>query len=359
METILKKITNDKEENDKIYEMAGQILKKGGLVAFPTETVYGLGGDALDSSASGKIYSAKGRPSDNPLIVHIADVNDLYKLSCDVNESALKLAKTFWPGPLTMILKKSEIVPYSITGGLETVAIRMPSHPVASELIRRSGLFIAAPSANTSGKPSPTKAEHVINDLSGKIDMIIEDDTVDIGVESTIIDLSEDVPSILRPGYITQKMLESALGVEVTIDPAIEGTIQKDVVPKAPGMKYKHYSPDANVVIVTGSTQAVINKINELAQEKLGKGERVGIMATQENSTKYSCGIIKVMGSSDDEASIARNLFAALRDFDKIGVKYVYSESFPTNNVGKAVMNRLVKAAGHTIINADEINVLQ
>ena len=206
METIIAKIRHDvdsENENKSIYKKAGDILKQGGLVAFPTETVYGLGGNALDSEASSKIYAAKGRPSDNPLIVHIADIEALYKLSIDVNESALKLAKHFWPGPLTMILKKSAIVPETITGGLNTVAIRMPSHPVAKRLIQESGIYIAAPSANTSGKPSPTKAEHVISDMKGLIDMIIEDDTVDIGVESTIVDLSEEVPTILRPGYIT------------------------------------------------------------------------------------------------------------------------------------------------------------
>ena len=241
METIIKKITHT-EEDKKIYEQAGQILRAGGRVAFPTETVYGLGADALDAKASAKIYAAKGRPSDNPLIVHIADVNALYDLAKEVPDKALVLAEKFWPGPLTMILKKKDKVPDSITGGLGTVAIRMPSHPVAAELIRSSGVYIAAPSANTSGKPSPTRAEHVINDLSGRIDMIIQDDTVDIGVESTIIDLSEEVPTILRPGYITQAMFEEAIGKTI-IDPAIMGSLKEGVIPKAPGMKYKHYAP--------------------------------------------------------------------------------------------------------------------
>lgn len=236
MDTIVAKITNDSLTDKKIYEQAGKILREGGLVAFPTETVYGLGADALDEKASAKIYAAKGRPSDNPLIVHIADIEALYKLSCEVPDKALKLADKFWPGPLTMILKKSDIVPDSITGGLGTVAIRMPSHKVAAELIRTSGVYIAAPSANTSGKPSPTRASHVIKDLSGKIDMIIEDDTVDIGVESTIIDLSEEVPTILRPGYITKEMFEEVIG-GVRIDPAITEGVKSGVVPKAPGMK--------------------------------------------------------------------------------------------------------------------------
>ncbi len=353
METIIAKIRHDNESeshNAFIYKTAKEILKKGGLVAFPTETVYGLGADALDSKASSKIYSAKGRPSDNPLIVHIADIDALYKLSVDVNEKALKLADHFWPGPLTMILKKSDIVPETITGGLNTVAIRMPSHPVAHRLIKESGVYIAAPSANTSGKPSPTKAEHVISDMNGRIDMIIEDDTVDIGVESTIVDLSEEVPTILRPGYITKQMLEEVLG-EVRVDPAIMGSVKDGVVPKAPGMKYKHYAPDADLAIVAGDENAVIKKINELTLEKEKQGYKVGIMTTLEDSSQYKSGIVKVVGSKQDEKEVAHNLYGALRDFDKLGVQYIYSESFSVNDVGQAVMNRLIKAAGHTIIN--------
>jgi L-threonylcarbamoyladenylate synthase len=351
METIIAKITDDESKNQSIYDTAGKILKRGGLVAFPTETVYGLGADALDEKASAKIYAAKGRPSDNPLIVHIADKNDLYQLAAEVPESALKLSNSFWPGPLTMILKKKSIVPDTITGGLGTVAIRMPSHPVASRLIRESGVFIAAPSANTSGKPSPTRAKHVINDMNGKIDMIIADDTVDIGVESTIVDLSEGVPTILRPGYITKDMLSQVLG-EVRIDPAIMGSVKAGVVPKAPGMKYKHYAPDASLAIVEGEQDAVIQRINELVKEKELLGYKVGIMTTEEMQNRYQSGIIKAVGTKDNEASVARNLFAALREFDQLGVQYIYSESFSTHDVGMAVMNRLIKAAGHTIIHA-------
>lgn len=349
MKTIIAKITHEEEKDAAIYEQAGKILKAGGLVAFPTETVYGLGADALDTEASAKIYAAKGRPSDNPLIVHIADKQDLYKLSIDVNEKALKLADKFWPGPLTMILKKQDIVPNSITGGLGTVAIRMPVHPVAARLISSSGVYIAAPSANTSGKPSPTRAEHVIYDMDGKIDMIIADDTVDIGVESTIVDLSEEVPTLLRPGYITLEDLREVLG-EVKVDPAIMGSVKPGVVPKAPGMKYKHYAPDADLAIVEGEQEAVINEINRLAKEKIEEGHKVGVMATEETKDKYHYGIVKAVGSKDSEVSVARNLFAELREFDKLGVEYIYSESFSTHDVGQAVMNRLIKAAGHTII---------
>ena len=300
METIVADITCNPNEDEKIYENAGEILRAGGLVAFPTETVYGLGADALDEAASAKIYAAKGRPSDNPLIVHIADMDAVYKLASEVPEAAVKLADRFWPGPLTMILKKSDIVPESITGGLGTVAIRMPSHKVAAELIRSSGVYIAAPSANTSGKPSPTLARHVIKDLSGKIDMIIADDTVDIGVESTIIDLSEDVPTILRPGFITKEMFEEVVG-EVRIDPAITDGVKAGVVPKAPGMKYKHYAPDADLKIIEGDIDKVVSYINDNTRKLMDEGYKVAIMTTDETKHLYTDGIIISMGHKSDE----------------------------------------------------------
>ena len=348
METIVKTITHT-EEDKKIYEQAGKILRDGGLVAFPTETVYGLGADALDEKASAKIYAAKGRPSDNPLIVHIADVNALYDLASEVPEKALVLAEKFWPGPLTMILKKQDKVPDSITGGLGTVAIRMPSHPVAAELIRRSGVYIAAPSANTSGKPSPTRAEHVINDLSGRIDMIIQDDTVDIGVESTIIDLSEEVPTILRPGYITQAMFEEAIGKTI-IDPAIMGSLKEGVVPKAPGMKYRHYAPKADLTLVEGETEAVVETINRLAGEKLAEGRKVGIICTDETKDRYPAGMLESIGARARQETVAHNLYAVLRDFDDRGAEYIFSEGFSEDNLGRAIMNRLNKAAGYHIL---------
>ena len=348
MKTIISRIAHD-DTDDKIYQQASEILKNKGLVAFPTETVYGLGADALDSEASAKIYAAKGRPSDNPLIVHIADVKDLYILSDDVNENALKLYKAFWPGPLTMILKKSEIVPLSITGGLDTVAIRMPSHPVAHELIKKSGVYIAAPSANTSGKPSPTRAKHVIHDMDGRIDMIIADDTVDIGVESTIVDVSGDVPMILRPGFITLEQVREVLG-KAEMDPAIMESVPDGIVPKAPGMKYKHYAPNAQITIVRGEQSKVVDAIRTKASQAVKDGAKVAIMASTENVGLYDGFDVVDMGSRFDEAQEARNLFAVLREFDENGINVVYSESFPTDNVGQAVMNRLIKAAGHMII---------
>ena len=351
METIIRKI--DKNNIDpEVIEEAGNILKNGGLVAFPTETVYGLGADALKEEAAKKTYAAKGRPSDNPLIVHIADYEDLKAVAVNIPAKTDALAAHFWPGPLTMIFEKSEVVPYGTTGGLDTVAVRMPSDPVAAAVIRAAGGFVSAPSANTSGKPSPTRAEHVINDLSGRIDMIIQDDTVDIGVESTIIDLSEEVPTILRPGYITQAMFEEAIGKTI-IDPAIMGSLKEGVIPKAPGMKYKHYAPNADVTIVEGPHEKVVQYINRQVSEKEAEGHRCAVMATDETKDKYICNDIVSAGHKDDELSVARNLYAILRDFDKQKVEYVYSESFETKNVGQAVMNRLIKAAGHKIVKLD------
>jgi len=349
METIILEISGNDKQDEEIYNKAAGILKRGGLVAFPTETVYGLGANALDPEASRKVYEAKGRPSDNPLIVHIADVSALYDLSLDVNEMALKVADEFWPGPLTIILKKKNIVPNEITGGLGTVAIRMPSHPTARLLIEKSGLYIAAPSANTSGHPSPTKAEHVIKDLNGKIDMIIKDDTVNIGIESTIVDLTEEIPIILRPGYITKEMLEKVLG-KIEVDMAIVEGGSSSAAPKAPGMKYKHYAPQADLTIVEGGQTAVIHKINCIAREKISEGYKIGIMSTDESFPMYKQGDVKSVGTRSDEATVAKHLYEVLREFDELGVDYIYSEGFSRKNVGQAVMNRLIKAAGHTII---------
>ncbi len=351
METVIARITSDQSENNRIYEQASEVLRNGGLVAFPTETVYGLGANALDAKAASKIYQAKGRPSDNPLIVHIADMQDLFRLASEVSGQALKLAEAFWPGPLTMILKKNAAVPETTTGGLDTVAVRMPSHQAAERLIRTSGIYIAAPSANLSGKPSPTKASHVISDMAGRIDMIIADDTVEIGLESTIVDMSGQVPAILRPGFITQQQLSQVLG-EVAVDPAVTQEMGAAAVPRAPGMKYKHYAPEAELVIVQGQEQAVVDRINQMAEEKMAAGAKVGVLAAEETCGCYKADVVKALGKRADEAAAAKNLFAALREFDSCGVDYIYSEPFPTDNVGQAVMNRLIKAAGHTIVDA-------
>lgn len=353
METIIKKITDNEELNNGIYIQAGEILRNGGLVAFPTETVYGLGGNALDISASGRIYKAKGRPSDNPLIVHIADIDALDNLCTEVSDTAKKLAEEFWPGPLTMIMRKKEVVPDTITGGLDTVAVRMPVHPVAMELIRKSGLYIAAPSANTSGRPSPTTAQHVYQDLNGKIDMIIDGGSVEIGIESTIIDVTGDIPMILRPGYITQEMLECVIG-EVKVDRAIIENAPVTDIPKAPGMKYKHYAPKGDLTIVESyygdNGQAVIDEINRLAKEKMKQGFKVGVLATDDTVSFYNADVVKSAGDRKREISVSGNLFARLREFDDCGVEYIFSESFSRKNMGMAIMNRLIKAAGGKII---------
>ena len=355
MDTIIAYVTDNEEDNIKIYEQAKSVLRSGGLVAFPTETVYGLGADALTEEAALKIYAAKGRPSDNPLIVHIANVDALYELAEQVDERALKLAEHFWPGPLTMILKKKSIVPDSITGGLDTVAIRMPSHPVARKLIEMAGVYVAAPSANTSGKPSPTRAKHVIHDMQRRIDMIIADDTVDIGVESTIVDISGEIPMILRPGYVTKAQLENVLG-EVEIDPAIMGSLAEGVTPKAPGMKYRHYAPEAQLTLVESRNGAekVVEYINKMTREHQDKGKRIGVMAPKETAGMYVADVVIPVGSRDDEALAARDLYAALREFDECKVDYIYAESVSTKDVGLAVMNRLIKAAGHTIIDVED-----
>lgn len=351
METRIQKI-DPENFNDEELKTACEILKSNGLVAFPTETVYGLGGDALHPEASSKIYAAKGRPSDNPLIVHIADKESIYEIADEVSEKAEKLADAFWPGPMTMIFKKKEIVPYSTTGGLDTVAVRMPSHPIAMELIRQSGVYIAAPSANTSGRPSPTKAEHVIEDLNGKIDMIIDGGAVGIGLESTIVDVSGDIPLILRPGYITAAMLEEVVG-EVKIDPAIVGKVmQKNIVAKAPGMKYRHYAPKGNMAIVEGDTDNVIRKINELVCAHKEKGQRVAVIATEETKDRYECDIVRSIGSRKCEGSIAAGLYDILREMDHLEAEYIYAESFENDKLGSAIMNRMIKAAAYNFIQA-------
>lgn len=337
----------DSSNNESVIEEVGKIIREGGLVAFPTETVYGLGGNALSPEASAKIYTAKGRPSDNPLIAHISDIDELEPIVREVTDDARKLAEKFWPGPLTMILNKSDRVPYETTGGLDTVAIRMPEHPVARMLIKAAGVPVAAPSANVSGRPSPTEAAHVIEDLSGRIDAIIDGGKVNIGIESTIVDLSGDVPTILRPGYVTKEMLEEVVGY-VEMDPALYASPEEHIRPKAPGMMYRHYAPKGQLTIVQGDNEEVIAYINK--QAKLYNEDSVGIITTRENEDRYPYGHVHVMGSRQDEESVARELYGALRIMDEYEAEYIYVESFGEGRLGEAIMNRLNKAAGHRII---------
>ena len=349
MDTIIKKIDKNKIDMSAIKE-AGDILKEGGLVAFPTETVYGLGANALDEKAAMKTYAAKGRPSDNPLIVHISNYEALEGIAVDIPEDTKKLADKFWPGPLTMIFKKGDNVPYGTTGGLDTVAVRMPSDPVAAALIEAAGGYVSAPSANTSGRPSPTTAQHVAEDLSGKIEMIIDSGAVDIGLESSILDMTVTPPMILRPGAITKEMFEEVVG-EVSIDRTlIDGTSKEK--PKAPGMKYRHYAPKAALVIVEGTLKEEVNGIRQLAHRAKLNGQKVGIIATDQTEKFYEYGVVKNIGTRDNDETIARNLYGVLREFDEEDIEEIYSESFASTGIGSAIMNRLEKAAGHTRLDA-------
>lgn len=329
---------------------AGDMIKAGGLVAFPTETVYGLGGNALDKESSKKIYAAKGRPSDNPLIVHISKWEDICKIVREIPEDARKLADTFWPGPLTMILAKSDIVPKETTGGLETVAVRFPSDEVARALIDFSGGYVAAPSANLSGKPSPTEAKYVIEDMSGRICAIIDGGEDEIGLESTIVDVTVDPPMVLRPGFITCEMLGSVLGKEIETDRAIIDP-KSGIKPKAPGMKYRHYAPKGELAIVEGNDEDVIKTIGELIKVDKENGLKTGVMVCEENSRFYYADVVKITGKRGDQKEAAHRLYSILRSFDDEGVERIYSESFEKEGFGAAIMNRLLKAAGHKVIN--------
>ena len=359
MKTKVIEIESPQKPRDEELLEGARILREGGLVAFPTETVYGLGANALDEEAARKIYEAKGRPSDNPLIAHVSAMEEVYPLLVSqVSEKAKKLMDAFWPGPMTLIFPKSDLVPYGTTGGLDTVAVRMPSDPVANRLIALAGVPVAAPSANTSGRPSPTTAQHVLQDMDGRIDMIIDGGPVGIGVESTIVDVSVETPTVLRPGAITMEMLEEVLG-EVQIDPAILGPVSADLRPKAPGMKYKHYAPKADLTLVEpedgdmespDSLERMTEKVRQLAEEKLAEGFRVGIICTDESRQTYPKGLVRSIGSRTRRETVAHNLYALLREFDDLKADYIFSESFPEDHLGQAIMNRLSKAAGYHIV---------
>ena len=347
MKTRLVRIDEQHIDMNLIKE-AGDVIRAGGLVAFPTETVYGLGGDALNPSSSEKIYRAKGRPSDNPLIIHIADMEALDRIVREIPESAVKLAKRFWPGPLTMILHKSDSVPYETTGGLDTVAVRMPVNRTAQELIRAAGGYVAAPSANLSGRPSPTSAKYVVQDMDGRIDMIIDGGDVEIGLESTIVDLTVGEPTVLRPGYITKQMLEQVLtAVEE------DSTMMRDdsgQAPKAPGMKYRHYAPKGDLTVVYGETESVIAYINDHVESLRHDNKITGVITTDENAARYCADVCKSAGDRQDEETIARELYRILREFDDEKVDIIFAEAFDVSGIGQSIMNRLLKAAGHKVV---------
>ncbi|ABY46269.1 MULTISPECIES: L-threonylcarbamoyladenylate synthase [Bacillus cereus group] len=321
---------------------AARLLRENEAVAFPTETVYGLGANAMDDEAIAKIFEAKGRPSDNPLIVHIGTKSQLDGIVREIPPVAEKLMEHFWPGPLTIILPRKKGISERVTAGLNTVGVRMPDHPVALALIEEANVPVAAPSANRSGRPSPTLASHVYEDLNGKIAGIVDGGATGVGVESTVIDCTSEVPTILRPGGITKEQLEAVIG-NVSLDPALKDEKEK---PKSPGMKYTHYAPKAPLSIVEGSREF----IQRIVDEKKKEGFKVGVLTTEEYQRVYSADVVLSCGVRSDLASVATKLYDVLRTFDASEVDVIFSESFPNEGIGNAIMNRLTKAAGHQII---------
>lgn len=323
--------------------IAGKIIADGGLVAFPTETVYGLGASAYNSDAIKKIYEAKGRPDDNPLIVHISDLSEIEKLAKNINDNAKALVHAFMPGPFTVILEKKSVIPYAVTAGKETVGIRFPENEIAQKFIAAAGVPVAAPSANLSGKPSPTKYEHVIDDMMGRIDAVIEGGACDVGVESTIVDASGEIPILLRPGGITYEEICEVVP-ETIIDSHILKSLEDGEKPLCPGMKYKHYSPEADVTVVEGDMKAVRKKITELLEQNADK--TCGVLTMSNNG--YDSAVILCGGETNRE--FAKNLFSHLREFDRLGVEIVFAEFESRDGYGLAIKNRLYKSAGHKVI---------
>ena len=336
--------------SDKLSEPAAAI-RRGELVAFPTETVYGLGADALNPDAVLSIFAAKGRPNDNPLIVHISDLEMLKPLVTEIKPEVLKLITAFWPGPLTIVLQKSPVVPTEITAGLDTVAVRMPDHPIALELIKKAGVPIAAPSANRSGRPSPTLAEHVLEDMSGRISWIIDGGSCRVGLESTVLDMTGDIPTILRPGGITLEMIEQVTG-KVQLDTyLINGKSTEK--PRSPGMKYTHYAPKGEVIVVSGEQKKVSQWINQAAQIDEEAGNKVVVLAAKEHLPEYRVNITKAFGAAGSPEEIATNIFRLFRDCDRLEADKIYVEAIPKTGIGLAVMNRLEKAAGGRVVQVE------
>jgi L-threonylcarbamoyladenylate synthase len=351
MKTIVLKV-DSQAPNMKKIRLAANIIRKGGLVAFPTETVYGLGTDALNAKAVTRLFKAKKRPLDNPPIVHICDTKDVRKLVEKIPAKAHRLMKDFWPGPLTLIFKRSKIVPEVTVAGLNTIAIRMPRHEVALSLIGESGCPISAPSANLAGKPSPTMAKHVLDDLDGRIDAILDAGPTNIGVESTVLDLTVIPPQVLRPGGTPFEALKETLH-NIKLNPVV--TTEKALPiegARSPGIKHKHYAPVAEVVVVEGEVQAIIRKVNELALIYKRRQKRVGVLCTDETAPRYEADVVKSLGSRSDLASVALSLFRSFRDFDAEKVDVIVAEGLPIEGLGLAVVNRLRKAAGYNIIKA-------
>lgn len=347
METRVLKVDARRPDEAAVSE-AARIIRDGGLVAFPTETVYGLGANALDAAAVARIFAAKGRPADNPLIVHIADPNQLSDLVEAVPPPAQQLMERFWPGPLTLILPRTAAVPPVVTAGLGTVAVRRPDHPVALALIRAAGVPIAAPSANRSGRPSSTVAAHVHEDLAGQVDLILDAGPTGLGLESTVLDLSTDPPVVLRPGGVTAADICAVIG---PVEVGSTRETDEDDVPRSPGTKYIHYAPKALLIVVDGPfLESVQAKINDLAYEFTAEGRRVGILATAETRGAYQAPVVLEVGSRKNMSMVAAGLFSALRAFDQYRVDVVLSEGFPEDGIGYAVMDRLRRAAGGRVV---------
>ena len=350
--TLVLKVNPRLPENEKM-QIAANFIKEGGLVAFPTETVYGLGANALNAKAVLALFEAKNRPLDNPPIVHVENVAEVYKLAQQVSPKAEKLMKEFWPGPLTLVFKRSAVVPDVTVAGLGTIAIRMPQHKVALALIRESGCPIAAPSANLAGKPSPTSAKHVFEDLNGRIDAILDGGPTRIGVESTVLDLSVDPPMLLRPGGAPFEALKEIVG-EVTLHPFVvaEKELPSEKA-RSPGMKHKHYAPKAQLILVEGSIPAVTGKVKELITGFRLEGKKIGVLATDETAEAYKADVVKSLGNRLNLAAVAQNLFRLLREFDTEDVEVIIAEGVPSEGLGLAVMNRLRKASGYNIVKAE------
>ncbi|MEM3696849.1 MAG: L-threonylcarbamoyladenylate synthase [Candidatus Bathyarchaeia archaeon] len=349
--TLVLKVDSQKPEIEKI-QTAANIIKSGGLVAFPTETVYGLGADALNAKAVLALFEAKKRPLDNPPIVHVGKIENVYKLVKEVSPKAKILMERFWPGPLTLIFKRSSVVPSVTVAGLDTIAIRMPRHNVALALLRESNCPIAAPSANLAGKPSPTSASHVLEDLNGRIDAVLDAGPTHIGVESTVLDMTVEPPQILRPGGTPYEDLKKILG-NVELHPVAiadkEVAIEKA---RSPGVKHKHYAPNAEVVLVEGEASKIVGKVKELVDFYKQENKRVGVLTTDENFNCYRADVVKSLGSRKNLTVIANNLFRLLREFDSERVDVIVAEGLPMEGLGLAVMNRLRKAAGYKIFKA-------
>ncbi len=340
-------LTNSKQD----IQTAGKLLKDGELVAIPTETVYGLAADALNGEAVANIFKAKGRPMDNPLIVHIADLSQVDDLVAFVPPVLEDLAKAFWPGPLTVIMEKSDLIPDEVSAGLDTVAIRMPSHPDARAIIQTAGTPLAAPSANTSGMPSPTTAAHVMHDMDGKIAAVVDGGACEVGVESTVLTLCTRVPRILRPGRVTPEDLFDVLG-EVDVDDAVLGQLAEGAVAASPGMKYKHYSPKAEVYIVDGSAEGFAKYVNEKVAERAAEEAAVAALVFDGEEALVNC-VTLPFGAEDDSLGQAEHLFDDLRRADELGVSDIYVRCPSAEGVGLAVMNRLLRAAEFRIIEVD------